>query len=201
MRADSTNGSATEYEMTKLLVAALLVALTITSPASAKLSPEDQALKAEWKAAKGLLVVTLDPRVKLVQAHDAIMRRFIAGGSEIVSDHPLQIVATQNLNDVNPTAAMFAQALAGDPRGGPMTARRVASFIESPGEPLRVRFCFAIGQTNRFGGSTASDCGFSFKQWKEARTTLLDALSPEAVGASSQTNASEKSTTAEEAGS
>jgi hypothetical protein len=161
--------------MNTLKVCTALLALALTMPAHGKDSPEDAALKTEWKATGGFLILAL-PGLTLEQAHQRTIADLASDGSEILSERPEQIVADLNVSQTNPGWATGMSVLAGDPHGGAWIKHRVITFTQS-GEALQVRWCASFGQQNRFGAFVATkDCRLTFKEWKTARARVMGVL-------------------------
>lgn len=134
----------------------------------------ESALKEQWKADNEQVVVALPAGLSLDQAREAILQHAMRNAWTIDADHKYQIVFSENLADKHPTAAAFVQALAYDPGGGPMMIHRTVSFIYGDNLPPSVRVCVTVGQQNRFGGTSQSDCRLPFKTWKEGREKISD---------------------------
>jgi hypothetical protein len=173
--------------MTKTIQMLIIAALATSAHAGHKETPEQKAataaLLAEYTAAHGVLIITTEPGVTRQLAHDALVQRSLAKGNEIVSDAPYQLVTRIDAAEVMSSGKTFLLGMAGDPAGGQYVIMNTTTFIEVPGEPLRIRFCPRVVQENRAGGTSASSCAAgNFKQWRAAREQALAAFSAEALG-------------------
>ena len=182
------------FNLFRVSLALVLVLNFSPVHAGEKMSKEEKAamraadaeLKKQWKADNEQVVVAVPANLTLDQAREAVIQHAMRNAWNIEADHKYQIVFAENMADKNPGTAMFVQALAYDPAGGPMMIRRTFSFMYGADVAPSARVCVAIGQQNRFGGNSQSDCRLPFKTWKEGRekiSALFEKAAAEVAGA------------------